>query len=51
LDITRVSSATAYGGLHVMLQMIEAAKGSAKPEDILKVMFDRKWDSFAANCH
>jgi ABC-type branched-subunit amino acid transport system substrate-binding protein len=41
------SSATAYGGLHVMLQMIEAAKGSAKPEDILKVMFDRKWDSFA----
>ncbi len=27
--------------------MIEATKGSAKPEDLLKVMFDRKWDSFA----
>jgi hypothetical protein len=26
--------------------MIEATKGP-KPEDILKVMYDRKWDSFA----
>ena len=41
------SSATAYAGLHLILQIIEATKGSAKPEDILKVMFDRKWDSFA----
>jgi len=41
------SSSTAYAGLHLILQIIEATKGSAKPEDILKVMFDRKWDSFA----
>ena len=41
------SSSTAYAGLHLILQMIEATKGSAKPEDLLKVMFDRKWDSFA----
>jgi ABC-type branched-subunit amino acid transport system substrate-binding protein len=41
------SSSTAYAGLHLILQMVEATKGSAKPEDLLKVMFDRKWDSFA----
>lgn len=41
------SSATAYSGLHIILQLIEATNGSTKPEDILKVMFDRKWDSFA----
>lgn len=41
------SSSTAYAGLHIVLQLIEATKGSAKPEDILKVMFDRKWDSYA----
>jgi branched-chain amino acid transport system substrate-binding protein len=38
------SSSTAYAGLHLILQIIEATKGSAKPEDILKVIFDRKWD-------
>ena len=26
---------------------MKQTKGSAKPEDLLKVMFDRKWDSFA----
>jgi branched-chain amino acid transport system substrate-binding protein len=41
------SSSTAYSGLYLILQMIEATKGSAKPEDLLKVIFDRKWDSFA----
>jgi branched-chain amino acid transport system substrate-binding protein len=41
------SSSTAYSGLYLILQMIEATKGSAKPEDLLKVMFDRKWDTFA----
>jgi branched-chain amino acid transport system substrate-binding protein len=41
------SSSTAYSGLYLILQMIEATKGSTKPEDLLKVMFDRKWDSFA----
>lgn len=41
------SSSTAYSGLYLTLQMIEATKGSTKPEDLLKVMFDRKWDTFA----
>jgi branched-chain amino acid transport system substrate-binding protein len=41
------SSSTAYSGLHIALQLVEATDGSAKPEDFLKVMFDRKWDSFA----
>ena len=41
------ASSTAHSGLYTILQMIEATKGSAKPEDLLKVMFDRKWDSFA----
>ena len=41
------SSSTAYSGLYLILQIIEATNGSTKPEDILKVMFDRKWDSLA----
>ncbi len=41
------SSSTAYSGLYLILQMIEATNGSTKPEDILKVMFDREWDSLA----
>lgn len=41
------SSATAYSGLYTILQLIEVTNGSAKTKDILKVMFDRKWDSFA----
>lgn len=41
------SSGTAYSGLYLILQIIKATNGSTKPEDILKVMFDRKWDTFA----
>lgn len=45
------SSSTAYSGLHLALQLVEATGGSAKPEDLLKVMFDRKWDTFAGKTY
>ncbi|MEM2356603.1 MAG: ABC transporter substrate-binding protein [Nitrososphaeria archaeon] len=45
------SSSTAYSGLHLALQFVEATGGSAKVEDILSVMFERKWDSFAGKTY
>jgi branched-chain amino acid transport system substrate-binding protein len=45
------SSTTAYMGLYLALQLVEATGGSAKPQDILAVMFDRQWDTFAGKSY